>query len=130
MMNGLQHAPHVTATTPRTGPEPERRHTAARIGKVRDRLVAAVSGRDKSPEQDSSGWYVRTGEGSAIAAGSKDLNEIDIDTVFGDKFKLALNSVAEVGDGPPGQDRMARLDDVYRTYERKLANKPVGGNQI
>jgi len=84
------------------------------MARIRDRLVAAASGPARK-SRGTSGWYVRTGEGSAIAAGSEDLQQVDVDQVFGDNFSAALKAVAKVGPGESG-----RLTEVQHEYAEQL----------
>lgn len=108
MTDDLPQSPHVTE-------EPNR------MARIRDLLVSAADGRPKGSAREPSGWYVRTGEGSAIAAGSEDLQKVDVDKVFGPSFEVALHSVAEVGSGRKAKESPSRLAEVQRVYDRMLA---------
>ncbi|MFC0543374.1 hypothetical protein [Kutzneria chonburiensis] len=85
------------------------------MARIRDRLVSAANGPAKK-SRGTSGWYVRTGEGSAIAAGSEELQEVNVDAVFGPEFSAALKAVAKVGPGESG-----RLTEVQQEYAEQLA---------
>lgn len=89
------------------------------MARIRDRMVSAANGPTRS--RGTSGWYVRTGEGSAIAAGSEELQAVDVDEVFGDEFGAALKAVAKVGPG----ESAGRLAEVQREYAQRLP-KPKG----
>lgn len=68
----------------------------------------------------TSGWYMSTGEGRAVAAGTEDLEGLDLDQVLDGRFRAAVLAVAEVNasgmdDGPE------RFDQIRHTYQRLAA---------
>src|SRR5689334_555758 len=120
MTHALPHARNVTAAAP-SDESPTK--ATGRMSKVRKRLESAASGIDRNDDEDTSGWYVRTGEGGAVAAGSEDLDKVDLGHVLGEHFRLAVHSVAEVGDGAPGHERSDRINDIQRAYKKRLGRK-------
>jgi hypothetical protein len=115
MPTRLPHAPYVTEPTP----------LAADASIVR-RVVAKATKLVNGPNRDTSGWYMPVGEGRAIAAGSTELAQVNVDDVLGVNFALALDAVVEVNQRS-GLDQVARLHAVQETLQTKLSRHSDAG---
>lgn len=92
----------------------------SRLGRVKGKIVSAAANLVNATAEEPSGWYVHTGEGVAVSAGSDDLERVDVAAVLGSRFALALDAVVEVNSRPDlsGPERFLA---VQNSYSEKLA---------
>lgn len=99
-----------------------RNDATGRLGRAKDRIVAVATGLANTTDDQPSGWYVNTGEGTAVSAGSEDLKGVDLGSVLGQKFAMTLDVVVEVNsrDDLPASER---YEAVEQSYSARLAQQ-------
>ena len=107
-------------TTGQTGKE-----TRGPFRWFRDLMVTAEQKRVGDSGEGPARWVMNTGEGTAIAAGSRQIQNLDVDKVFGDNFGHAVESVIATNQEHPDLSGAERLRSTQEAYRQRLS-RPKG----